>query len=697
MRNLAKPRNRVITAQPREKYYALRGGEDLISPPATVAPGLLSFSLNYECDTNGKYRRIDGYEAFDGHPKPSAASYWILDFTNGSAAMTQGDTVTGAGGATGTLIEQVLESGTYAGSDAAGYLVLSNVSGTFVDDENLQVSAVTEAVADGTATERGIIDETVDAGYWQDAIEYARDQIGAVPGSGSILGVWGYNGTVYAFRNNSGGTAAVMYKSSTAGWVACDLGRTVAFTSGGVYQVAENDTITGATSGATAVVKRIILTSGTWAGGDAAGTFVLYTQTGTFQSENLNVGANLNVATIGANSAVVALTASGSYRFINHNFYGATDKFRMYGVDGVNKGFEWDGTTFVQITTGMTTDKPTHVAAFKAHLFYGFAGGSLQASEPGDPYGWSVVTGANEIGIGDDITGLMVAPGGVMAVFARNSTHILSGTGSTDWALSALDENTGAIEWTLQKLGSGIFLDDRGLTSLTTVQEYGDFATNNIVELMKPYLDSKMALAQSSVAVRAKNQYRLYFSDMYGLCVTFKNNKVVGATRLLYDKLPVCVVSCEDANGNEELYFGSTDGFVYQLDKGNSFNGEELTAVARTHFNHCGYPSNKKRFRRMIPEISGPSDAGVYAFATFSYGEEENPEQALDAYSGYGILGLSELNDFRLGGAYVGFGTIPITGSGTNIAFTFFSNSTYADPHTLHGLTIHFDIRGLRR
>jgi len=75
------------------------------------------------------------------------------------------------------------------------------------------------------------------------------------------------------------------------------------FTSGGTYQVLVGDTITGATSGATAIVEYVLpLTSGTWAGGTAAGQFELRYQSGTFQAENLNVGGNLNVATIAGNS-----------------------------------------------------------------------------------------------------------------------------------------------------------------------------------------------------------------------------------------------------------------------------------------------------------------------------------------------------------------------------------------------------------
>lgn len=79
--------------------------------------------------------------------------------------------------------------------------------------------------------------------------------------------------------------------------------KSVAFTSGGTYEVRPGDIVTGGTGGATAHVVSVTLTSGAWADGDGAGTLVLDHQEGTFEAENLNVGTNLNVATIGGNSS----------------------------------------------------------------------------------------------------------------------------------------------------------------------------------------------------------------------------------------------------------------------------------------------------------------------------------------------------------------------------------------------------------
>jgi len=72
------------------------------------------------------------------------------------------------------------------------------------------------------------------------------------------------------------------------------------FTSGGTAAVAVGDTVEGATGGATATVDRVTLTSGTWAGGDAAGSLFVSSISGTFESENLDTTTQANIATIAA-------------------------------------------------------------------------------------------------------------------------------------------------------------------------------------------------------------------------------------------------------------------------------------------------------------------------------------------------------------------------------------------------------------
>ena len=426
------------------QYYALGGGVDMVTPPITVNPGFARVSVNYEPLEQG-YMRIDGFERFDGQPKPSDASYWILDFDAGVAAINEGDIVTGqTSGATGeALIDAVLESGTYGGSDGVGYNVLVNLSGTFQNNENLQVSAVTKSVADGLTKKRGADTDALDNTYLQDAIETTRADILAVPGSGNMRGAWVFKGLAYAFRDNAGATAVDMYKETTAGWVKQDLGETLDFTSGGTYVIKEGDTVTGATSAATAVVKRVIITSGTFGAGTAAGRLIVYSVSGTFQAENLDVGANLNVATIAADAAPNTLAAGGRFDFVNSNFGGHSGTNRMYGCDGKSLGWEWDGAVFVPIITGMTADTPAHVFVHKKHLFFSFTGGSVQHSGIGDPYAWTILSGAAELAIGEEITGFSGNATKTLTIFGRNKIAILYGTSAADWELVVLTDEAG--------------------------------------------------------------------------------------------------------------------------------------------------------------------------------------------------------------------------------------------------------------
>jgi len=131
-----------------------------------------------------------------------------------------------------------------------GNVVITRETGTFVTGESISVSATVQA----TITEiYGVAaDGLTDATYQSLAAADYRSDIQAVPGSGSILGVAYYKDNVYAWRNNAGGTAAVMYKSSGSGWTAISLLKELAFT-GGVGEITSGQTVTGATSGATGV------------------------------------------------------------------------------------------------------------------------------------------------------------------------------------------------------------------------------------------------------------------------------------------------------------------------------------------------------------------------------------------------------------------------------------------------------------
>lgn len=279
----------------------------------------------------------------------------------------------------------------------------------------------------------------------------------------------------------------------------------------GSKELTAGDTITGATSGKTAIVTSVTITGGTIDAGDAAGYISVKNNSGTWtNSENIQVNGsnyaavngaaeptNVSVASADGTQYEQTLSPGGKYEFSNYNFRGDTAGITMYGVNTVNQGFSWDGTTFVKITTGVETDTPEHIATHQKHLFFSFNGGSIQHSSIGAPNKWNAITGAAELGIGDDVSGFSNEVNNVMSIFTRNDAYMLYGSSSADWELRKFHAGAGAIPYTLQKMDQTFFLDDRGISSIFTVQYFGDFQSAVASDKIDPYIQFTKSFLRS--------------------------------------------------------------------------------------------------------------------------------------------------------------------------------------------------------
>ena len=683
------------------KYFAFGGGLDLVTPAIAMPPGRAISCLNYEPSPNG-YQRVDGFERCDGQPKPSEANYWVLSFDAGTAAFVVGDTVTGLlSGATCTILfDPVITVGTYGGGDAEGTVIVTAIVGTFIDNEFLQVGGVSRCTIDGPPNERGADNDTDDDTWLQAAIEKARSLIGMVPGEGIIRGCWMYNGDRYAFRNTVGSTSGRMFKSTSTGWAEQDLGMTLDFTSGGTYEIQEGDVLTGATSAATVTVKRVILTSGSWAAGDAAGRLITASNlTDHFVGENVDVGAHLNVATVTGDPVANTLPANGRYEFVNHNFFGRSNLYRMYGVNGVGTAFEWDGTVFVPLITGADTDTPQHIAVHKNQLLLTLPGGSFMNSGVLDPYAYTALSGASEISLGTDVVGLVQDFSGTTGVLGKKKVAVLYGNDATDFELVSINGGAGGIEWTLQMATAPIYVDDKGLRDMRTTAQYGDFHMGSPSELIDPIFAKKRKTSIfpiASLVVKSKDQYRLFWDDGSGFTM-YLGKKTVEILPFDLGKVARCTCAGEETNGKETLLFGSDDGYLYELDSGTSFDGEVVPAYLRMAFNHLGSPDINKQWFKAAVEMDTDPRATISISAEFDYGgghEVPLEETEFAITGGGGTWDQSNWNEFSWSSPYKGTASADLLGFGTNVSVTFISNLIYETPHTIHGMTLHYSMRG---
>lgn len=677
-------------------YIRLAGGLDEVTPPYQRKPGVARAMQNFEADINGGYVRCKGYERFDGRSKPSDATYGILNVVI-TGTFAAGNTITGATSAATAVVLAVQST------SSPNYLVVTKVTGTFVSGEGLTVAAATQGTTSSTLTTNGASTPLLHATYKNLAADNYRADIGAIPGSGIVRGVFEFNDVVYGIRDNAGATAAAMYKSATGGWTAVALGRQLSFTSGGTTEIVAGNTITGATSAATAVITRVVLTSGTWAAGTAAGKFIFASQTGTFQAENLDVGASPNLATIAGNSSAITLSPGGRYETVVENFGGSVNTNRVYGCDGVNKGFEFDGAVYVPIDTGMTTDTPTHVAAHKKQLFFSF-GGSAQHSAPGTPYIWSAVLGASEIALGDTITGFSVQPGsaagGALAVFSRNRLSILYGSGVSDWNLVPYKQEVGAYAYTIQDVGFTMFLDDRGITDLQTSQSYGNFAHNAVSNQVRDTMNSLRTSAVSSCISRDKSQYRLFFTSGRAIYITLVGRKVVGITPMLFPDVARCVWSGEHNNGDEAMYFGSADGYVYQMEKGTSFDGDPIEAFINLAYNFQGAPRADKHYLDCSAELDGNGYVEFSLGYSLGYGSTDVPQpntQSVTSNFSAVYWDAFTWDAFTWDGVTLMPSTVEIDGTAENVSLAVTSNSDIYETYTITSMMLHYTQRGRLR
>lgn len=336
----------------------------------------------------------------------------------------------------------------------------------------------------------------------------------------------------------------------------------------------------------------------------AAGTYNGVLDNWTIHSNTPPTEANL----IGVVSEDMQYNALPSYaalaeartrtEIITANFYGDERLNSMYGVNGVDRAFSYNGENFYKIYTQPEADKdlPRHVAYHHSHLALGYREGRVDISVVGEPYNFSGVDGASSWGIGDSVTGLLRLSGTLLGIFGSNSVTGLSGTTVDNFATQTISAKMGAIEYTITDMGYPVYANAYGIYTLSQVQQYGDYLGTPLSQDISPWLRPRLVRKDTSAKevvvawpVRSKNQYRLAFADGYVLTMTMNNGQQSAPTfstqKYFYDtQVP------EEVTDNEYMYAGKAivpSAISSQLDDG----GEERIHIANAQVIVKGSPA----------------------------------------------------------------------------------------------------------
>lgn len=688
------------------EYVPIMGGLEEDAAGMVIKPGRMYSVRNWEhvFGVQGA-RTIKGYERFDGRSKPSECNYAILPFDTGTSAIVAGNTVSDGALASATVVSVTLASGSWAGGDAAGTLLLVGLSGEWENNDLIRVGGVTYALAADDITV-GSVGYSGHVASLTAAREYLRALIQKPTGEGAILGVAVFNEAVYCVRNIVGSTSATLWKSSAAGWVSVRTGLhpsteyhfEVANFSGSSTEVtlfgvsgkgrlfsvtradvfAYADPIYGSealsTSNVTIGTGAKTFTSATaarnWVAGDE---LTIWQQTNAANSMSGTVSA-YNSGTGQLDMNITSVTGSGT---INSWEIGLTDY----------------------------SDKPYLVDSFKDHLFLAYPFGQLQSSDLGSPMTYT--TTAALFGIGAEITGLTSLRGELLGVFARNIIKKLQGSSSLDWVMQDHATDSGAVSGTVQDMaGNAIFLDDKGITTLQATQNFGDFEPAIMSKNVRTTLQAKFSSVVGSRMAKDTNQYRLYFNDGQALrCSIMSGNPVltpkdVAFTISEYDHVPSCFASGIMSDGREHYFMGTSDGYVMEEEAGTSFDGENIVYSLYLPYNHFKSPNVEKNFHKMSAELLSQDLVTIYFRQLFNYDNGlyrhgGNQEMDIDAIGG--AFDLDALDTVQMDRARVVQVDSDLDGIGSSMALIVFFDSNFVRPVTLQGLLIYYSRAGLQR
>jgi len=327
----------------------------------------------------------------------------------------------------------------------------------------------------------------------------------------------------------------------------------------------------------------------------------------------LFAGASGTDAWVDLSTSITLANNTSRVRFAKYNFDG-TDKLAI--VDGVGyplilAGITASNLSKLSASNGNTDlEGASYVAEFKEHLF--FANGSdVIFSAPFEDDDFTTANGAGIINVGSTVTALIPFREQLI-IFSESRINRLVGNSVADFQVQPIADDIGCVATdTAQEIaGDVIFLGPDGLRTLAGTEKNQDF---DLAAITKPIQREIVSLTTqntsfSSVIIREKSQYRIFGFDTN---TTESSSKGIIGTQLQGQQgqqinwaettgIKAYVADSTYTGKTEVVLFGNEDGYVYQMESGNSFDGDDITASFSTPY----FPITDPRTRKTIYRAS---------------------------------------------------------------------------------------------
>jgi len=400
-------------------------------------------------------------------------------------------------------------------------------------------------------------------------------------------------------------------------------------------------------------------------------------------------------------------TNAAKYKFERFNFDGS-DKFII--VDQANAPTVFNTSLAATDVSTSSVAGAKHVAAFKNHMFYSGMSSTPQEvvfSKPFDEDDFTSADGAGSIKVDDTIVALKVFREDLF-IFCENRIFKLSGTTSTNFAVTPVTRNIGCVNGdTVQEFaGDLIFLGPDGLRTIAGTARIGDVElgtiSSNVQSLFREQLSDSGSF--TSLVIPDKTQYRIFFSKDGGaesattgvICVLKQQSFEFAQLKGIK---PACTDSVVES-GNVIPIHGSFDGYIYRQDQGNTFNGTLVEAKYRSPDLTFGDPGIRKHMQRININYAPESTIDADMFVRYDYESQDSSRPAaypLDTTDVAGTYGAVSI----YGAATYGGPSQPIVrksveGSGFAVALRVEDGATTTGPYSLKGFQMEFQL-GARR
>jgi len=403
-------------------------------------------------------------------------------------------------------------------------------------------------------------------------------------------------------------------------------------------------------------------------------------------------------------------------------FDGATfDYGQVIIADGANKPyiFRMEGTGdlntrtfFAEEITVTGTKGVKYVTTHDKHLITAGVEDNLSTvfySATLDPKSFSG-TGSGSIVVEDQIEGIRGFRNELF-IFCTNSIFkLININDSSNIAIVPVTKNVGCLSgYSIQEIGGDlIFLAPDGLRTVAGTARIGDIELGTVSKAIQPLVtelaENINTFVIDSVVLREKSQYRLFYTNtsleqtqQKGIIGTLRPNGFQWSeTRSLE---VTAIGSGFDSNNVEQYYHGDTEGFVYQHDTGNSFNGSNILARFETPNYDYGDLGTLKTLHYVRVSASSEGIVEPDLQVRFDYGNTDIP-QPPDLFDIGVINPPSKFADALFNTNVFGGGDnplirVPLQGSGTSNNFTIISDDTKA-PYTINGFYVDYIPSGRR-